>query len=172
VGGYYHQSALVSESRQLENHLDAQDGIQGADSEYPPLALRLELVQLYFDYIHNQFHTLFHPPSFLAAVAEERVENVLLYPIFALSARFVEKLIASCISCSTSDISRFSTDPFFGGSPPSERGAAFIPRAERLLQISRASLTTVQACVLLGAAYIADGDDVTENVYYGIACRM
>lgn len=26
--------------------------------------------------------------------------------------------------------------------------------------------------MLLGAAYIADGDDVSENVYYGIACRM
>lgn len=90
MGGYYHQSALVSESRQLETRLDAQDGIQEAESAYPPLALRLELVQLYFDYIHNQFHTLFHPPTFLNAVAEDRVENVLLYPIFALSARFVE----------------------------------------------------------------------------------
>ncbi|KAK0125524.1 hypothetical protein ONS95_000468 [Cadophora gregata] len=153
VGGYYHQSALVSESRQLESRLDAQDGAQDADRAYPQLALRLELVQLYFDYIHNQFHTLFHPPSFLAAVAEDRVENVLLYPIFALSARF-------------------STDPFFGGKPPAERGSAFIAKGESLLQISRASLTTIQACVLLGAAYIADGDDVTENVYYGIGCRM
>ncbi|CZT40962.1 uncharacterized protein RSE6_00639 [Rhynchosporium secalis] len=153
VGGYYDQSVLASESRQIENEHVNQQSTQEANHAYPPLALRLELVQLYFDYIHNQFHTLFHPPTFLAAVAEHRVENVLLYPMFALSARF-------------------STDVFFEGTTPSERGAAFIPRAERLLQVHRASLTTIQACVLLGAAYIANGDDVTENIYYGIACRM
>ncbi len=86
VGGYYHQSNLASESRQLEQGLDASNDVDS----YPPLVLRVELVRLYFEYIHNQFHTLFHPPSFQADVAEDRVERVLLYPIFALSARSVD----------------------------------------------------------------------------------
>jgi hypothetical protein len=33
-------------------------------------------------------------------------------------------------------------------------------------------LTTIQACVLLGACSVVDGDASTEAVYYSIACRM
>lgn len=51
------------------------------------MALRLKLVELYFKYIHDQFHSLYHRPTFLEDVAHERVADVILFAIFALSAR-------------------------------------------------------------------------------------
>lgn len=51
------------------------------------MALRLELVDLYFEYIHDQFHSLFHRPSFTEDVANERVPDLVLFAIFALSSR-------------------------------------------------------------------------------------
>ncbi|KAG9231326.1 hypothetical protein BJ875DRAFT_383184, partial [Amylocarpus encephaloides] len=119
----------------------------------PPLPLRRSLVQLYFDYIHNQFHTLFHPPTFLEDVSEDRVPHVLLYSMCALSARF-------------------SNDPSFSHINPKARGAVFLKSAIRELDIRNVSLTTVQACILIGAAYIADGDDTAESIYYSIAGRV
>lgn len=60
----------------------------GPHTELPPMPLRLQLVGLYFDYIHDQFHSLFHRPSFMADVASDRVAPVVLLAIFALSARY------------------------------------------------------------------------------------
>lgn len=58
-----------------------------APPELPPLALRLELVDLYFQYIHDQFHSLYHRPTFIDQVANETVPDVVLLAIFALSSR-------------------------------------------------------------------------------------
>jgi hypothetical protein len=55
-----------------------------------PMALRLELAGLYFDYIHDQFHSLFHRPSFLQDVAEDCVPAIVLLAMFALSARYAQ----------------------------------------------------------------------------------
>lgn len=61
--------------------------MQVAHTPLPPMALRLKLVELYFKYIHDQFHSLYHRPTFLEDVAHERVADVILFAIFALSAR-------------------------------------------------------------------------------------
>jgi len=37
-----------------------------------------DLVQLYFDYVHDQFHTLSHPPSFLEDMNRGQTPWVLL----------------------------------------------------------------------------------------------
>jgi hypothetical protein len=55
--------------------------------DLPPIPLRLELVGLYFDYIHDQFHSMYHRPSFTDDVAHERVPKIILLAIFALSSR-------------------------------------------------------------------------------------
>lgn len=55
--------------------------------QLPPLPLVLELVALYFDFIHDQFHSLFHRPSFLEDVLHERVPPVILNGMMAMSAR-------------------------------------------------------------------------------------
>lgn len=67
---------------------------------------------------------------------------------------------------------RFSTDSFFSNTNPPDRGAALREEGCKLLDIRDVSLTTVQACVLLGAAHTADKDVVSENLYYAIACRI
>jgi hypothetical protein len=54
----------------------------------PPLELCLELVELYFDLIHDQFHSLFHRPSFIEQVRAGTAPQVLLFAMMALSARF------------------------------------------------------------------------------------
>lgn len=51
------------------------------------MPLRLELATLYFDYIHDQFHSIYHRPSFMDNVANDRVPKIVLLAIFALSSR-------------------------------------------------------------------------------------
>lgn len=59
----------------------------------PPQSLCLELVELYFDLIHDQFHSLFHHPTFVENVKQGRVSPIILYGMMALSAR-CEDLLA------------------------------------------------------------------------------
>jgi hypothetical protein len=53
----------------------------------PERAVQLELVDLYFAYINDQFHSLFHPPSFRADVEQGKAPPVIVYAMIALSAR-------------------------------------------------------------------------------------
>lgn len=54
----------------------------------PPKEVCLELVSLYFDYIHDQFHSLFHPPSLLQEVENGTASPMILFCVMALSARY------------------------------------------------------------------------------------
>lgn len=47
----------------------------------------MELVELYFDLIHDQFHSLFHRPSFIEDVRRGVAPRVLLFAMMALAAR-------------------------------------------------------------------------------------
>ncbi len=64
----------------------------------PPRELCLELVELYFDLIHDQFHSLFHRPSFIEQVRKGTAPRVLLFAMMALSARFdsTNSLVSKC----------------------------------------------------------------------------
>lgn len=55
----------------------------------PPKPICVELVQLYFDFIHDKFHSLFHRPSVVEDVLQDRAPLILLYGMMALSARFL-----------------------------------------------------------------------------------
>lgn len=50
-------------------------------------SLCAELVKLYFDYVHDQFHSLFHQPSFEKEMNRGEAPRILLYGMMALSAR-------------------------------------------------------------------------------------
>ncbi|KAH8721531.1 fungal-specific transcription factor domain-containing protein [Phaeosphaeriaceae sp. PMI808] len=121
--------------------------------ELPPMALREELVSLYFDYIHDQFHSMYHRPSFMDDVVNDRVANILLFAIFALS-------------------SRFSVNAVYAETDPRERGEVYRIASEELFNIRDLTPITVQAGVLLGAYAAASGDTDVENMYYTIAGRM
>ncbi|PNH60983.1 hypothetical protein VD0002_g6745 [Verticillium dahliae] len=116
-------------------------------------ALCFELVELYFKYIHDQLHSLFHRPSFMLDLHEGTAPLVLVYGMMALSARF-------------------SSNHAFSGIPPMARGEHFATECNLLLNLRDVSLTTSQACVLLGAVSIVEGEAGAETVYYAAACRI
>lgn len=160
-GGYYAQRHAKQAAASYERVSPSQNSNITPSSHQthqiaavlPPMPLRLDLVGLYFDYIHDQFHSIFHRPSFTRDVANDCTPSILLFAIFALS-------------------SRFSDDPVYAGSDARERGEGYRLAAENLLNIRAITHTTVQACILLGAYAAASGDTDVENLYYGLAGRM
>jgi hypothetical protein len=78
----------------------------------------------------------------------------------------------SFCSCSDNPLFRFSSHELFAGTSPRTRGVKYAQKSARLLDLSDVSLTSIQACVMLGACRIIEGDAAGESVYYGIACRM
>ncbi|KAJ5686840.1 hypothetical protein N7536_009459 [Penicillium majusculum] len=119
----------------------------------PDQPLCTELVELYFDYVHDKFHSLFHRPSLIEDIRRGQAPENLIYGILALSARF------------SNHISFADTDP-------RERGKGYTKRCEQLLNLNDVSLTTIQVCVLLGAIAVVDGNPSSETIYYSIACRI
>lgn len=49
------------------------------------------LANLYFDYVHDQLHTLFQKPAFMADMVMNRVPPVIMFAVIALSARSVQQ---------------------------------------------------------------------------------
>lgn len=119
----------------------------------PPMSLCRELIDLYFRHVHVSFHVLFHKPSFIAAFNDGSLSKVLLLAVMGLSARF-------------------SQHESLVDTTPHQRGRPFTKEAERLLNLHDISLTTIQACLLLGASAVIEGDGSTESVFFSIACRM
>lgn len=117
------------------------------------MALRQELVDLYFNYIHDQFHSMYHRSSFMEDVATEKVPEIVLLAMLALSARF-------------------SFHEIFAGTDPRQRGESYRKASERLFNIRAINPTTIQVCVLLGAYAAASGETDVENLYYSIGGRM
>ena len=54
---------------------------------WPPQPVREELVSLYFKYIHDKHHSLFHQPTFMELLGQGKVPEVLLCAMMALAAR-------------------------------------------------------------------------------------
>ncbi|KAH6722860.1 fungal-specific transcription factor, partial [Leptodontidium sp. MPI-SDFR-AT-0119] len=118
-----------------------------------PTALILEIVGLYFDLIHDQFHTLFHRSSFTGEVARGTAPLPILFAMVALSARF-------------------SSNPVFKDSCLWDRSSDYARESAKLLDLTNISLSTIQACILLGTVSRSEGDAAAESVYYSVASRM
>ncbi|KAM6522879.1 hypothetical protein FALCPG4_012494 [Fusarium falciforme] len=112
-----------------------------------------ELIDLYFIHVNASFPSLFHRPTLKAAVRDGTIPKVLFLAIISLSARF-------------------SSHPGFEGIEPCDRGRPYAEEAQRLLNLRDKSITTIQACILLGIVFQVEGDPDTESVYYAIASRM
>ncbi|KAK4579835.1 hypothetical protein LTR86_000036 [Recurvomyces mirabilis] len=111
------------------------------------------LVTIYFDYVHDQLHTLFQKPGFMADMSMNQISPAVMFGVVALSARF-------------------SSHEYFTGQSPRSRGVAYARQAAALFDPSVVSLTSIQTAVLLGACRIVEGDAHGESIYYGIGCRM
>ncbi|CAK7200767.1 hypothetical protein SEUCBS139899_003466 [Sporothrix eucalyptigena] len=134
--------------RRYEPLFGRQDASRSIDRD-----LSDELVDLYFRYIHVAYHNLFHRPSFAAAVQRGTIPKILFFGVAALCARF-------------------SSHASLANVEPRARGRPYAQEAERLLDLHDISLTTIQACMLLGHISIVEGEPATESVYFSIACRM
>jgi hypothetical protein len=80
-------SNQTSRRRQHEpvDHTHSRDP---CDAIQPPYTEEIiHLVNLYFDYIHDKPHTLFHEPSLKASVVDGTVSRTVLLSLIALSAR-------------------------------------------------------------------------------------
>lgn len=55
----------------------------------PSIDLQVELVGLYFDYIYDQFHSIFYPPTMIELVRKGKAPEILVYGMMALSARYI-----------------------------------------------------------------------------------
>jgi hypothetical protein len=117
------------------------------------MELRQELARLYFDYIHDQFHSMYHRATLMDDIGNDRVPPIVLFAISALSARF-------------------SANPIFEGTVPRDRGEVYRVASERLLNMRDLNPTTVQVCLLLGAYAAASGETDVENLYYSMGGRM
>lgn len=58
----------------------------------PDQPLCTELVELYFDYVHDKFHSLFHRPSLIEDIRRGQAPENIIYGILALSARYAFNL--------------------------------------------------------------------------------
>ncbi|KAL6711424.1 hypothetical protein ACN47E_004358 [Coniothyrium glycines] len=149
-GGYY--ARRLAKHRE-DTNTQTDTASSQSDAELPPMALRLALVNLYFDYIHDQYHSVYQRTSFLRDVENSNVPAIILFAMFALS-------------------SRFSTDEVFRNIDPRERGEMYRVSSENLFKTRELSPTMVQACLLLGAYASANGDTDVENMYYSLGGRM
>jgi hypothetical protein len=141
-------------------------------NRWPPQPVREELVILYFKYIHDKHHSLFHEPTFMELISREEVPDVLLYAMMALAARYVEALHSVLRHGADHNYIRFSDNSFFANSHPWERGRPFARECKDLLDIRNISLTTIQACVLLGTICFAEAEAEAEALYYSVANRL
>jgi hypothetical protein len=67
------------------------------DVVLPPSAVCFHLATLYFDYVHDQLHTLFQKPAFMADMVMNKCPPVIMFAVVALSARSVDQLHSTSI---------------------------------------------------------------------------
>jgi len=67
------------------------------DVVLPPAAVCFHLATLYFDYVHDQLHTLFQKPAFMADMVMNKCPPVTMFAIVALSARSVDQVRSTSI---------------------------------------------------------------------------
>ncbi|KAL4804608.1 hypothetical protein BDV18DRAFT_161702 [Aspergillus unguis] len=67
---------------------------------------------------------------------------------------------------------RFSDNPVFDGIDRRRRGDRFAHRARSLLDLTDISVTTIQACILLGTVSFSESQTQSEALYYSVAIRL
>ncbi|KAF4959585.1 hypothetical protein FSARC_10699 [Fusarium sarcochroum] len=127
--------------------------IHASSAAIPDRALSKELIDMFFVHVHFALPNIFHMPSFKEAFHCGTIPRVLFFATIGLSARF-------------------SNHESFRHINPWHRGRPYAQEAEKLLDLHDTSVVTIQACMLLAANFVADGEATTECVYYAIACRM
>ncbi|KAE9376418.1 hypothetical protein N431DRAFT_542071 [Stipitochalara longipes BDJ] len=141
------KSSLATTSSATTSHIPLDDPSQ----LLPPGPVLNELVELYFQLIHDGPHTLFHKPTFLARISEN------LVPTF---------LVLAVISFST----RFSTNEYFCNDPR-RYALTYAKAAIELLQkeMIHPSLESVQGYILVSQHLGGEGDVGAKHICTGLA---
>lgn len=114
-----------------------------------------ELINLYFDLIHDKQHILFHPPTFVTQYHAGQVPEYLVWGMAAL-------------------VSRFSDNGCFAPIPRGERGRRWLQMALHSFN-NRADdicISALQGTILLGMACFAEGETAKEDLLSAQAIRM
>ncbi|KAL3458768.1 hypothetical protein BJX64DRAFT_279670 [Aspergillus heterothallicus] len=67
---------------------------------------------------------------------------------------------------------RFSDNHIFNCIDRRRRGDKYAEKARKLLDLTDISVTTIQACILLGTVCFSDSQTKSESLYYSIAVRL
>ncbi|KAL5333157.1 hypothetical protein BJX70DRAFT_392418 [Aspergillus crustosus] len=67
---------------------------------------------------------------------------------------------------------RFSDNDIFTGIDRRRRGDKYAERARKLLDLTDTSVTTIQACILLGTVSYSEFQMKSESLYYSVAVRL
>ncbi|KAF7546536.1 hypothetical protein G7Z17_g8373 [Cylindrodendrum hubeiense] len=108
------------------------------------------LVDLYFKFIHDQPHSLFHEPTFKASVVAGTVSQPVLLSMMGMSARF-------------------ATQPDIRS-----RGPMYCAKGKAALKddLENVCIENIQACILVGNNCFGDCSADAESLYFVIAIRM
>ncbi|KAJ5313056.1 hypothetical protein N7508_003886 [Penicillium antarcticum] len=111
-----------------------------------------ELTPLYFRYIHNVAHTMFHEANFMHRLYESKAPPILVYAMYSLAARF-------------------SNHPHYEETARGQRGKLGASAVESLIHqsITTPSLETIQALILIGYYYGGEGNTKAKHIYSGLA---
>ncbi|KAJ8112129.1 hypothetical protein OPT61_g5437 [Boeremia exigua] len=114
-----------------------------------------ELVELYFDLIHDKQHILFHPQTFMAQYHAGKIPDFLIWGMAAL-------------------VSRFTDHACFASIPRSERGRRWLDKALRSFndRVDTICISALQGTILLGMACFAEGETAKEDLLSAQAIRM
>ncbi|KAL4863286.1 hypothetical protein BDV12DRAFT_189794 [Aspergillus spectabilis] len=67
---------------------------------------------------------------------------------------------------------RFSNNEIFAGIDRRQRGDKYAGRARKMLDLTDISVSTIQACILLGTVSFSDFQMRSESLYYSVAVRL
>ncbi|KAF5003572.1 hypothetical protein FDECE_9886 [Fusarium decemcellulare] len=110
----------------------------------------IHLVDLYFQFIHNQPHSLFHEATFKQSVISGTVSQPVLLGMMGMSARF-------------------ATQPDIRS-----RGPMYCAKAKVALKedLEHVCIENIQACILVGNNFMGDCEADVESLYFALATRM
>ncbi|KAH8689435.1 hypothetical protein BGW36DRAFT_330143 [Talaromyces proteolyticus] len=122
---------------------------------FPSQEICNQLVDLYFDLIHDKDHALFHRPSFITAQRQGLADMMHVSAMMALGARFASNI-------------------WPGNSERWSRGRLWANYSKHLFdsRIEVVSLAAIQACVLLSTIAFCEGEMEMESLYGAQAIRM
>ncbi|KAL4924288.1 Zn(II)2Cys6 transcription factor [Aspergillus undulatus] len=138
-----------------ENSLAGPGGGGPCAWDYPPPDVRRELVDLYFDLVHDKQHIIFHRYSFIQEQQQGRAANFLVLGMIALMARF-------------------SSNPYFEDIQPRDRAAPWLQRAIQAFNArpNLIDIQSLQGCILLAFVAFVEGDSAQDTLLSAQAVRM